>query len=120
MPIRTRRVVVILLVLLACTSSPAAPGQSPETKLRLGHYASKKRGIGLVFDRTQPQAKLKFDGTSEIIKIDPQPAGIDRVDYIRSLGHVVLQLWNDGRVVVFVAGADVGIDVVRDGDADPL
>jgi hypothetical protein len=143
MPIQTHLAVIVVLV--ACTSppspsppaaSPSSPApssapsceppcragpskvQSPDVKLALGHFANRRRGIGLVFDRTTAQAKLRFDGTAEIIQIDPQGAGIDRVDYIRSLGHVVLQQWNDGRVVVFVGG--VGIDVVRDGDADPL
>jgi hypothetical protein len=92
--------------------------QPPELKLKLGHFANKRRGIGIVFDRSTEQAKLRFDGTTEIVQVDPASAGIDRTDYIRSLGHVVLQLWADGRVVVFVNGDEV--DLVRDGDADPL
>jgi hypothetical protein len=101
-----------------CDPAPTHRDQTPDIKLKLGHFANKRRGIGLVFDRSAAQAKLRFDGSTEIVKVDPETAGMDRTDFIRSLGHVALQLWADGRVVVFVGGDE--IDVVRDGDADPL
>ena len=101
-----------------CDRAPAHRDQPPDIKLKLGHFANPRRGVGLVFDRSTAQAKVRFDGTTQIVSVDPQPAGIDRTDFIRSLGHVVLQLWGDGRVVVFVGGDE--IEVVRDGDADPL
>jgi hypothetical protein len=101
-----------------CDRVPPHRDQPPDIKLKLGHFANARRGIGLVFDRSTAQAKLRFDGATEIVKIDPEPAGMDRTDFIRSLGHVALQLWGDGRVVVFVGGDE--IEVVRDGDADPL
>jgi Domain of unknown function (DUF4908) len=114
----------------AAPAAPAAaPGagevighrdQPPEIKLKLGHYSNPRRGIGLVFDRTTAQPKLRFDGTTKILAIDPQPAGIDRIDFVRSLGHVVLQKWGDGRIVVFVGDGEGGVEVRRDGDADPL
>jgi len=94
--------------------------QPPELKLKLGHYSNSRRGIGLVFDRSTAQAKVRFDGTTAIVKLDRQHGAGDRIDYIRSIGHVVLSQWDGGRVVVFIAGADEGIDVRRDGDADPL
>ena len=40
------RVVIVALVLGLC--SVAAGDPSPEVKLKLGHYHSKSRGIGLV------------------------------------------------------------------------
>jgi hypothetical protein len=101
-----------------CQDEPPRKDQPPEIKLKLGHYRNARRGIGLVFDRSTEQAKLRFDGTSEILKLDRQHGAGDRIDFIRSLGHVVLQQWDDGRVVVFVGGD--GIEVRRDGDADPL
>lgn len=108
-------------VAVVCCAEPAAVReQPPEVKLKLGHYRNARRGIGLVFDRTTAQAKLRFDGTNEIIKVDGQPGAYGRIDYIRRVGQVVLQLWSDGRVVVFLAGAEDGIEVRRDGDADPL
>jgi hypothetical protein len=118
----------LVAILFAAWSIPcpadAEPGakrdQPPELKLKLGHYSNTRRGIGLVFDRSTAQAKVRFDGSPAIIKLDRQHGGGDRIDYIRSIGHVVLQQWDSGRVVVFIAGADDGIEVRRDGDADPL
>lgn len=103
-----------------CDARPPAKDQPPELKLKLGHYASARRGIGLVFDRSTAQAKVRFDGANEIIKLDRQHGAGDRIDYIRSIGHVVLQQWGNGRVEVFVPGEPDSIPVVRDGDADPL
>lgn len=103
-----------------CDPRPPAKDQPPETKLKLGHYVNPRRGIGLVFDRTTAQAKLRFDGTTEILELDRQHGAGDRIDYIRSIGHTVLQQWGNGRVAVFVAGEPDSIPVVRDGDADPL
>lgn len=107
-------------VAVVCCAAPPARDQPPEVKLKLGHYTNARRGIGLVFDRTAAQAKLRFDGAAEIIKLDRQHGAGGRIDYIRRVGQVVLQQWDDGRVVVFVAGTDDGIEVRRDGDADPL
>ena len=107
-------------VTVVCCAVPPAKDQSPEVKLKLGHYGNARRGIGLVFDRTTAQAKVRFDGAAEIVRLDRQHGAGGRIDYIRRVGQVVLQQWDDGRVVVFVAGADDGIEVRRDGDADPL
>lgn len=103
-----------------CCKQGAKRDQPPELKLMLGHYQNERRGIGLVFDRSTAQAKVRFDGTTEILKLDRQHGAGDRIDYIKRIGHVVLQQWDSGRVVVYVAGADDGIEVRRDGDADPL
>jgi len=103
-----------------CPVRPAPRDQPPEIKLKLGHYTNAQRGIGLVFDRTTAQAKLRFDGTAQVIKVDRQHGPYGRIDYIRRIGDVVLQQWDNGRVVVYVEGAPDGIEVRRDGDADPL
>jgi len=107
-------------VAIVCCAATPALDQPPDIKLRLGHYSNPRRGIGLVFDRTTAQAKLRFDGAAEVLKLDRQHGAGTRIDYIRRVGQVVLQQWDDGRIVVFVPGADDGIDVRRDGDADPL
>ena len=95
--------------------------QPPDIKLKLGHYSNHARGIGLVIDRTGKEAKIRFDGTDQIIRLDPTPGTHGRTDYIKSVNHVVMHVWKNGRVVVYVPGStDDGIDVRRDGDADPL
>jgi len=93
--------------------------QPPEIKLKLGHWKNDKRGIGLVFDATTKPAKVKFDGTAEVIQLDVVTSN-GRLDYIKSLHHTVVSQWPDGRTEVWVPGATDSIAVKRDGDADPL
>ncbi len=108
-------------------ATPAAPApgpdrtrpQPPELKLKLGHYTNAKHNIGLVIDRTNKEARVRFDHVAEVMRLDPIRSS-GRIDYVRTLNNVVLQIWDDGRVVVFVPGAPDGLAVVRDGDADPL
>ena len=95
--------------------------QPPDIKLKLGHYSNSARGIGLVIDRTGKEAKIRFDGTDQILRLDPTPGPSDRTDYIKSVNNVVMHVWKNGRVVVYVpSSTDGGIEVRRDGDADPL
>lgn len=106
---------------VCCKDKPhVTKEQPPEVKLKLGHYVNEKRGIGVVVDRTQHAAKLRFDGTQQTLALDPQPGSDGRTDYIKSANHVVLQVWDDGRVVVYLDDVRDGIAVKRDGDADPL
>lgn len=93
--------------------------QPPEVKLKLGHYTNARHNIGLVIDRTNKEARLRFDHVPQVMRLDPMQSR-DRIDYVRTINNVVLQVWNNGRVVVFVPGTSESIDVVRDGDADPL
>jgi hypothetical protein len=94
--------------------------QPPEIKLRLGHYRSGRRGIGAVIDRTGREALLRYDGTAEVLHLLPEPAPLGRTDWSVSGNHVVMQTWDDGRVVVYVDGDKDGIYLRRDGDAEPL
>ena len=112
------RVVIVALVLGLCSAAAGDP--SPEVKLKLGHYHSKSRGIGLVIDLTHKEARIRWDGTQPVIKLDPVSGPGGRTDYIKSVNHVVLQVWDDGRAAVFVTGSSTAIAVTRDGDADPL
>jgi hypothetical protein len=99
----------------------ASKDQPPDVKLKLGHYRNASRGIGVVVDRTQHEARVRFDSTKEILHLDPTHGTEGRTDYIRTAHNVVLQVWEDGRVVVYVPGdTSGGIDVRRDADADPL
>jgi hypothetical protein len=92
---------------------------APEVKLKLGHFRNKDRGIGLVIDLTHHEARIKWDGSKTVIKLDPQPSA-GRTDFIKSANHVVLQVWPDGHAAVFVEGSQDAIAVWRDGDADAL
>ena len=104
------------------TPAPAADRskpQPPDIKLKLGHYTNAKHNIGLVIDRTNKEARVRFDHTPDILRLDPMRSS-GRIDYVRTISQVVLQVWDSGRVVVFVPGTSESIEVVRDGDADPL
>ena len=94
--------------------------QPPEVKLALGHYSNTKRGIGAVVDCTQKTAKLRYDGTDNIVELYGSPGAYGRTDYYKNASYVGMQVWDDGSVVVFLPQAKDGIALTRDGDADPL
>jgi hypothetical protein len=105
------------------TGNPSGPDrtrpQAPDIKLRLGHYTNARHQIGLVIDRTNKEARVRFDHVPQLLKLDPI-RGTGRIDYVRTINEVVLQVYDSGRVVVFVPNTRESIDVTRDGDADPL
>jgi len=108
-------------------ATPAANGtahdrtlpQPPDLKLALGHYTDAKHNIGLVIDRTRKEAWVRFDHVPQILRLDAIRS-TGRTDYVKTINQVVLQVYDNGRVVVFVPGTSESIDVVRDGDAEPL
>jgi hypothetical protein len=94
--------------------------QSPDIKLKLGHFTNARHNIGLVIDRTGKEARVRFDHLPQLLRLDPMPRSNGRIDYVRTINQVVLQVFDSGRVVVLVPNTTESIDVVRDGDADPL
>ncbi len=105
---------------------PPLLDQPPHIKLRLGHYLSRARGIGLVIDRTATDlAKVRFDHDARIWLASAQRGPAGRTDYMRSGDYVLLYVWEDGRTTVYVPDprTERGIaelEVIRDGDAYPL
>jgi hypothetical protein len=108
------------LICLLALSGLALADPTPAVKLKLGHYHNKERGIGLVIDLTHHEARIQWDGTKKVIKLDPTPGSFGRIDYIKTINQVVLQVWPDGKAAVFVEGSDGAIAVWRDGDATAL
>lgn len=106
--------------------------QPPHIKLKLGHYRNARLRIGLTIDLTEmtesiadiDPAKLRFDGDDTIYRLQGQYGGRDRIDYVRDDGRVMLQMTRGGRVTVYIRDPETDraepVDVVRDGDADPL
>ena len=108
--------------------------QPPSVKLKLGHFRNGRAGIGatidLLTDATDSVADvdpalLRFDGEDRIWRLEGHHGGGDRIDYWRDEDHVLLQVFRDGHVVVFVPDpatgiASDGVELLRDGDADPL
>lgn len=108
------------LICLLALCGLAFAEQPPEVKLKLGHYKNKERNIGLVIDLTHHEARIQWDGSKTVIKLDPTHGAGGRIDFIKSANHVVLQVWPDGKAAVFVEGSDDAIAVWRDGDATAL
>lgn len=101
-----------------CCDDGDPPAQPPEVELVLGHYASARFAIGAVIDRTHAEALLRFDGSDDIEHLVATAGQFGRTDWEVSGGHVVMQTWDDGRVVLYVSGHEIAVR--RDGDADPL
>jgi hypothetical protein len=87
---------------------------------RIAHYTSEYARIGFILDRSGELAKLKFDGTEEILVLRWQPAaGGDRL-LIRDDGEVVLRISGLGGITLFTADNRRGFPVAPDGPAQPL
>lgn len=116
-------------------AAPAHPtkNQPPSLKLKLGHFKNAKLGIGATIDLSEHidniaaivPAKLRFDGETKVWHLKGQHGPSDRIDYARDDGSIMLHVWKDGRRAVYVQDPDNGkwsdeIDLIRDGDANPL
>jgi len=108
-------------------SSPAAPGDDDsfgkhvhEPKLRLGHYSSGDGLTGFVFDRTGPKPKLRMDGTTQAVVLEPRPAPLDQTDLVEQGYGVRIRLGRYGEVTFFRGGRGDSVPVARDADAERL
>jgi Domain of unknown function (DUF4908) len=98
--------------------------------LRIGHYSTVDGSAGFVFDRLGAPAKLRFDGSEEILALTPQPASRGSVWMVRDDGRYVLHVSPDGDISLYpsfesrptVPYSTNGreIDVVRDDVAEAL
>ena len=89
--------------------------------LRIGHYSTGNRLIGLVIDRMGTPIKLRFDGPDEILALTTEPAPYNSVTLNRDDGVAVLRIYETGRILVFSDKLPGGsADAIRDQDAAPL
>ncbi len=87
---------------------------------RIAHYISEYDRVGFVLDRSGELAKLKFDGSEEILVLRWQPAaGGDRL-LVRDDGEVVLRISGLGGITLFTAQNPRGIPVAPNAAAPPL
>ena len=87
---------------------------------RIAHFTSEYARIGFVLDRTGELAKLRFDGSEEILVLRLQPAaGGDRL-LIRDDGETVLRISALGGVTLFTPENRQGVPVAPDASAAPL
>ena len=87
---------------------------------RIAHYISEYQRIGFVLDRSGELAKLRFDGSEEILVLRWQPAaGGDRL-LVRDDGEIVLRISGLGGITLFTADNPRGIPVAPNAPAQPL
>lgn len=132
---KTAAVLAVVLGLWAGLAQPALAG--PLGSLReglFGHHASEGRdfaappvaryvtedGDVFTFDRTQPKALLKFDGSFEVWALQPQPAPRGDTIYKNDMGEPVLRATRLGGVTVFTEQRPGGAAAALAGVAQPL
>ena len=87
---------------------------------RVAHFTSEYARIGFVLDRSGELAKLRFDGSEEILVLRLQPAaGGDRL-LIRDDGETVLRISALGGVTLFTPENRQGVPVASDAQVAPL
>lgn len=114
----TRIAIVVCAVLLSASAmvSRAYDREPP----RIAHYISEYANIGFVLDRSSELARIRFDGSEEILVLRWQPAaGGDRL-LLRDDGEVVLRISGLGGITLFTPENRRGIPVAPDGPAQPL
>jgi hypothetical protein len=119
MRVSTWSALTFLAFVLATAGNADAAEAGPP--LRIGHYSGANGLIGFVLDRLGRPIKLRFDGSDEILALNPEPAPYDSVTLKRDDGMSVLRLYQDGQVLAFSDKLSGGsARVYRDQDAQPL
>jgi hypothetical protein len=71
-----------------------------------------------VFDRLGTPAKLRFDGSEEILALTPERAPLGSLDMRRDDGRYVMRIYPEGRIVLFGPdGRDVRVELDEVADA---
>src|SRR4051812_47431323 len=81
--------------------SPTAAAAAPVVLApgRLGHYSSGDGLTGFVLDRTGSAPRVRMDGTTEVLELEPQsPATDEHADFVHTKAHVFLRLESNGRI----------------------
>lgn len=116
----SRRVLIFAAAALVWSVSGRDTHAYDREPPRIAHFASEYSRAGFVLDRSGELAKLRFDGSEEILVLRWQPAaGGDRL-LVRDDGEVVLRISGLGGVTLFTPENRRGIPVAPDGPAPPL
>src|SRR5215475_15555520 len=68
------RILLTTFVVVGFAGYGTAVAAERGPSLRIGHYSAVDGTTGFVFDRLGTPAKLRFDGSEEILALTPQPA----------------------------------------------
>ena len=90
-----------VLVGLAGYGAGVAAERGPSS--RIGHYGAVDGSTGFVFDHLGTPAKLRFDGSEEILALTPERAPLGRLDMRRDDGRYVMRIYPEGRTWWFPA-----------------
>jgi len=112
------------LTMIVCAVLVVSAGALTLRALELppvAHYSSiYPPPVGFVLDRTSEFAKLRFDGTEEILVLRWQPAAGGMRNLLRDDGALVLRISGLGGVTLFTDQNQAGIPVANDARANPL
>jgi hypothetical protein len=97
-----------------------AQSASAADSSRLGHYATVDGSISFVLDRTGETPRQRYDGSPEILLLNPVAATRGDTIYRQSDGKIVLRSTPFGALTYFSASHRTGVPVVRIGEAEPL
>ncbi len=85
----------------------------------VARYVSEAGGT-FVFDKAAPQPLIKFDNSTEVWVLSPQPASRGDVIYRNDLGEPVLRVTKLGGVILFTDDAPMGAAVALSGRATSI
>lgn len=113
------RVLIVIAALLTSAGAMMTRAYEREPP-RVAHYTSEYARIGFILDRSGELAKLKFDGSEEILVLRWQPAaGGDRL-LVRDDGEVVIRISGLGGMTLFTPAMRGGTPVAPDRVVPPL
>ena len=85
----------------------------------VARYVSEAGG-GFIFDQAAPQPLMKFDNSTEIWVLSPQPASRGDVIYRNDLGEPVLRVTKLGGMILFTDDAPMGAAAALSGRASSI
>lgn len=113
---RWLRIAVWSLIAGACLTNGAfAAGPS-----RIGYFQTLDGSIGFILDRSGETPKQRYDGSPEILLLDPAPAARGDIVFRQSDGLMVLRETPFGAMTFFSRRYAKGVAVVHLSDAVPL
>ncbi len=96
-----------------------SPGRSRDALPPTGRYVS-EGGQSFVLDRSGPRTLMRFERSSEVWVLRPQPAPRGDVILRNDAGDQVLRVTPDGNMTLYTAAAPQGVPVSAQGSAARL
>ncbi|NWH08701.1 MAG: DUF4908 domain-containing protein [Alphaproteobacteria bacterium] len=104
----------------ASEDSVASPAPAVSPSSRVGRYGTADGKQQFILDRSGEDAKVQFEGSSEVLVLKSQPAPMGERWLKLDTGDVLLRVTTWGGLTLFTPDNRHGIPVDRMGDAPPL